>query len=209
MAAMGKQSGALAVLDEALSLVKTQSIDGTAVAQALSTKANVLIQLGRYDEANAIVHRLLANAKQREDKLGAAISLTLASMIGQRTKEWEVAYENAELSVQLFKEVHDKRGIAWSLTALATCRMLLEGARDRNFNAIAEHIREAIVINSEIGQCSLDYYAFLKQSRRWVHSRGVQPFQVLLSLIETEIKRVGATQVLDYETESQHLIAQT
>ena len=82
------------------------------------TKGNILMLLGRYDDAMTVFEEALKIAKQINNVSKIALSLLSLGSISERKGDYDSAMSYFEKSMQLYKKIDDKTGIAKTSTRI-------------------------------------------------------------------------------------------
>lgn len=185
LGSMGEEGAALASLEAAIEAAETRQVGGVARAQAGSVVAWLQTRLGDYDEALASCNALLADAHKRHDARGGAVALARKGILQVRRGELMDARKQLEASVELFREVGDRRGEGWSLSHLAECELLSERPieAEKSYSA-------ASAVAAAIGESGVDYQEVTRRLLKIATS------EKLTSLLQSEMKRFDLTNAL-------------
>jgi tetratricopeptide (TPR) repeat protein len=178
---MGKPDVALDQLREAIRSVSKESIRRNILSQARSVEAWLLTLLRRYLEAEQLTKANLDDSVLRGDELGKAVSLTRLGIIFVLSGYPETAQEKLIQARGIFRELEDRRGLAWTLSYLALSNVELD-----NKEVALEQLRQAMGIEFDIGGCSMDYLSVLKLIKSKLDNRKT------VGVINRELERVGA-----------------
>jgi tetratricopeptide (TPR) repeat protein len=177
---MGRPQQALEKLREILNTVDLNTVKPNVRSQATSIEAWLLTMLKEYQKAADACERTLLVSRERDDKLAEAVALTRLAIICQLTDYPEQAHNKLSDAVATFRELEDKRGLAWSLSYLAYSKLDL----DNEAGAMA-NLQEAVRIEADIGGCSVDYFRLLKSIKNRCKNRRI------IRLVDAEIRRVS------------------
>lgn len=177
---MGKPELALKKLREVLGTSDSTIVKPNVRAQASSIEAWLLTLLERYKEAEEVCLYNLKDSRQRNDKTAEAVVTTRLGIICELSGYPEDAYKQLSVAVALFRELEERRGLAWSLVHLAYTKLSL----DNDDGAIA-NLQEAVRIEADIGGCSVDYFKLLKDIKNKSKNRRI------LRVVDAEIRRVS------------------
>jgi len=179
--ALGDGRRALRVLADAMDGAE-HSVKAAVLAQMRGLEARILLAVGDPEAAAQIATRLMARAHERDDDLSAAVAFTYLGFADLARGRASEARGSFAAAVERFRDEEDRRGVAWALTGRADAKLQL-GDRD---GAILD-IREALVIKSDLAECSTEYLRFLERLR--------DEFVLVDSakLVHEELDRVGRT----------------
>lgn len=180
LGSMGKYQIALNKLREATQNVDLSTVQRNILAHLSSIEVWLLTKLGEYQQAVKLSEFLLAEHVRFNNKLGAAVELTRLGIICQLNGLHKLAFDKLSHAVDLFKEINDRRAFAWSLSHLAISQLAL-GDCSRAINSL----NEALQIKLDSGDCSVDYFEFLNNTKEEFANTEV------LQLINSEIQRVS------------------
>ena len=126
-------------------------------SQARSVQAGLYTALCEYDKARCIAEDLIVEYSERRDRRGVAVALTRLGLVEKAIGVFPAAAERLHNAVEAFRECDDMRGLAWSLSSLAACKIELGNRAGRRKDLI-----EAMGIYADIGACDADYAELLR-----------------------------------------------
>jgi len=180
LGSMGKPKQALDKLREVIAVEKS-TVSPNVLSQALSVEVWLLTKLGDIDAAKELGNNLLKQYNQDDGEVGEAVAITRLGVLDQLSGYPEDALKKLNRAIELFRKLKDKRGQAWALSYLATCKLDL----DDELGALTS-FSECLRIELDINGCSMDYFLVLKE----LEKKAKDP--AILSLAENEIKRVSS-----------------
>jgi tetratricopeptide (TPR) repeat protein len=177
---IGNAELALKKLHEVLHTFDPSMVKANVYGQACSVEGWLLTLLKRYEQAEEVCLHTLNDSLQRNDKTAEAVAVTRLGIISELRGYPEDAHKNLANAVGIFRELEDRRGLAWSLAHLAYTKLTL----DNEDGAIA-NLHEAVRIEADIGGCSIDYFKLLEAFKEKSKNRRIN------RIVDAEIRRVS------------------
>lgn len=178
---MGKPELALRELRQVLNATDHKTINPNILSHAQSSEIWLLIQLKNYEEASTRSEMLLADAKDRDDKIAIAVALTLSGIISQMMNSHRQARAKLENAMSTFSQAQDLRGVSWAKSYLAVSKL-----ETGDWRGGIDLLREALKTRCNIGECSIDYFDFLQSLHERLSGTGIS------RVINAEINRVSS-----------------
>jgi tetratricopeptide (TPR) repeat protein len=152
LAAAGRLEAALQTIRESLANTDPSTVNAATLEHTRSSEAEILTEMGLYDEAIKVAQPLLVECMESKRVRGVAVARMRLGIIDLRREHLRNAREHFCAAVKEFAVCEDKRGRGWALVLLGEAALRLEDTAEGTKNCLA-----GIAIYEQLGECSIGY----------------------------------------------------